>query len=123
MGGDGRLALLFDYDGTLSPVDAPREKAYPSMELLRVLEGLAEKYIVGVVTSKDYWFMKGRAGFASVLGLVSGLEAVMGSFVFTVREAFEAGEVDLRGLWEKASGTGSLYVEEKKSISGSLLST
>ncbi|AFK51547.1 HAD-superfamily hydrolase, subfamily IIB [Thermogladius calderae 1633] len=115
-------ALIFDYDGTLSPIDAPRERAFPSRELASVLEGLSKKFLLGVATSKDYWFVKERAPWARILGLVTGLEIVAGDYYLLAREVVERGRSEgLERLlhmypWEKC-----VFVEEKRSLEKRLL--
>lgn len=69
-------AILADYDGTLAPISVPREQSKPSKELLEVLKQLSEKTILGVISMKDFWFLKNRIQFAHTYGCIGGLEIV-----------------------------------------------
>ncbi|AFL66910.1 HAD family hydrolase [Desulfurococcus amylolyticus] len=110
-------ALVFDYDGTLSPIDMPRERAFIPPDLNRVLEGLGERYVLGVATSKDYWFIRDRAAWAKVLGLVSGLEAIVGDSYFLAREAMASDRIRLLDeLLHEYKWGGCVFVEEKRSV-------
>ena len=112
-------ALIFDYDGTLSPVDAPREKAYPARELSDVLNRLSEKYLLGVATSKDYWFIRDRAPWATLLGLITGLEVIVGDYYVLNRDAAERGRhALLEKLVARYSWESCVFIELKKSITG-----
>lgn len=77
-------AILADYDGTLAPMNVPRRQSKPSRELLETLKQSSEKTILGVISMKDYWFLKNRIPFAHVYGCIGGLEIVTrtkGSFI------------------------------------------
>jgi HAD superfamily hydrolase (TIGR01484 family) len=69
-------AILADYDGTLAPINVSREKSKPSRELLEALKQLSEKVILGVISMKDYWFLKNRIPFAHIYGCIGGLEII-----------------------------------------------
>ncbi|WP_440059563.1 haloacid dehalogenase [Thermogladius sp. 4427co] len=115
-------ALIFDYDGTLSPIDAPREKAFIPSDLNRVLESLGERYVLGVATSKDYWFIRDRATWAKVLGLVSGLEAIVGDSYFLIKEVVVSDRTRLlKELLQEHRWDECVFVEEKRSIQKLLL--
>ena len=54
----GRVGILFDFDGTLSPLDVSRDAARVRDDVAAVLGELVGRYAVGVVSSKArdlYW--------------------------------------------------------------------
>jgi HAD superfamily hydrolase (TIGR01484 family) len=69
-------AILADYDGTLAPINVSREQSKPSKELLEALKQSSEKVILGVISMKDYWFLKNRIPFAHTYGCIGGLEII-----------------------------------------------
>lgn len=71
--------LFTDYDGTLSPVDAPREDSKISSETKDILFNTACKIPVGIITSKDMNFIVPRTPFAHAWCALSGLETKLPS--------------------------------------------
>lgn len=61
--GPGRVALITDFDGTLSPIVVDPAAARPLPESLRVLYALAERLaLVGVVSGRPLSFLADRLG-------------------------------------------------------------
>lgn len=71
-------AIFTDYDGTLSSAQVPREEAYVTPSLLRVLQKLSSKIPMAVITTKDLGFVKERVPFAHAIAAVCGLELQIG---------------------------------------------
>lgn len=114
-----REALIFDYDGTLSPLDQPREKAYPPPELNKVLKDLSTSRLIGVASSKDYWFLRDRVLWAKVLGLITGLEVLLGDLYVVDEEALlKARTLQLEDFSKEFGWEDCVYVEVKKSVTG-----
>jgi HAD superfamily hydrolase (TIGR01484 family) len=67
-------AMFFDYDGTLSPIDVERREAQLTPALDHVLSVLSKRTLIGVVTTKDFRFIRKRTSFAQVLACIGGLE-------------------------------------------------
>ncbi len=69
--------VLADYDGTLAPINVPREESKPSKQLLEVLKQVSENATLGIISMKDYWFLKSRIPFSHVYGCIGGLEIIL----------------------------------------------
>uniref|UniRef100_A0A7C2VM00 HAD-IIB family hydrolase n=1 Tax=Ignisphaera aggregans TaxID=334771 RepID=A0A7C2VM00_9CREN len=117
-----RTGILFDFDGTLSPLHARREHARIRGDVEALLKMLAEKYVLAVVSSKDCVFLLERApGFHSYV-CVNGLEILTDKYLLIdssvrnkdVLKAVEEVLLEARKL-------RNVDIEEKKSLLGILL--
>lgn len=72
-------AIFSDYDGTLSPLQAPREKAFIAPELLHLLVRIGKRIPIAVITTKDLAFVKDRVPFAHGIGAIGSLEILVGA--------------------------------------------
>jgi len=70
-------ALFCDYDGTLAPLRVPRSRSKVPLSLSRVLSKIHERVPVGIVTAKDYNFIRSRTPFADAWSCVYGVETVV----------------------------------------------
>lgn len=123
-GGEGghrvKIESLFtDYDGTLAPADIRREESAVPPPLLSVLEEMASRIPVAVVTSKDLSFVRPRTPFSWAWATVLGLE---------LRKRDGSGRVArVSGHLQEATDTvrktlpREVVVEEKRGSDGSLL--
>ena len=75
--------LALDYDGTLSPIDAPRNYSWISDRKLSVLKEIGKKIPIIVTTRKDLEFMVPRTPFATAWSAVGGLETRIGNGTHT----------------------------------------
>ena len=66
--------LAFDYDGTLAPINVPREKSRVFPELITTLSRLAKRYTIAIVTTKDCSFVMERTPFAHLWICSNGFE-------------------------------------------------
>lgn len=112
-----RVALLFDFDGTLSPINVPREKAGLSEDMVKALEALSEKYVLGIVSSKDCHFLKKKLPrVVQNLACANGLEITAAGYLVVDELAVEKKQLT-EAVLEEARGLG-VEVEVKKSLLG-----
>jgi trehalose 6-phosphate phosphatase len=84
-----RTVLLFDFDGTLSPIVEDPSDARPLPEVAELLEALAARYrLVGAVSGRPVDFLASQLPEALALSGLYGLEARIGGEL-TCREGVE----------------------------------
>ena len=115
----GRVLLLFDYDGTLTPIVARPEDALLSAEVRGLLQSLAldNRYVAGIVSGRS---LDDLASMADIPGLVHagnhGMEIRGQGMDFVHPGAVAArrtlDEVD-KGLTDRLSGLPGAIVEHK----------
>jgi len=68
-------AIISDYDGTLCPMHSVRtsENKIPA-DLYQTLLSISNKIPVCILSSKDYFFLKDKVDFASIISCVNGIE-------------------------------------------------
>ncbi|HLE75776.1 MAG TPA: HAD-IIB family hydrolase [Candidatus Bathyarchaeia archaeon] len=71
-------ALFLDYDGTISPLDAPISESAVSSENMAVLHKISQRIPVAVITTKDLPFVVRRTPFAHAWSGLGGLEIKVG---------------------------------------------
>ena len=114
-----REALIFDYEGALTPLDKPGEKAIPPPGLSEVLKDLSASRLIGVMSRRDYWFLRDRVPWAKVLGLVAGLEVLLGDLYVVDEEALlKARALQLEDFSKRFGWEDCVQVEVEKSITG-----
>jgi len=103
--------LVFDYDGTLAPINVPREKSRVFPELITTLSSLAKRYTIVVATTKDCSFVMKRTPFAHLWICNNGFEIRLGDIVMLPVKLFEdiTGRKALRELIEKVYELGKEY--------------
>ncbi len=107
--------LACDYDGTLAPLGASREKSRVPLKVYRVLERIGMSIPIAVITSKDLRFVEARTPFANVWSAVNGLETKIGD---SVRQKSDL-ETELKTLssaleYAKSALTEGIEIEEKR---------
>ena len=75
-------AILADYDGTLAPINVSRNESRPNEQLFNILAQLSKETIFGIISMKDYWFLKQRIPFSRIYGCVGGFEIIIDSKPF-----------------------------------------
>ena len=111
--------LAFDYDGTLAPINVPREKSRVFPELATTLSKLAKRYTIVVATTKDCHFIVERTPFAHLWICSNGFEIRIRDSVILPAELLEnmASREALQELIAKAyelSGAYNLHIEVKR---------
>lgn len=75
--------LFLDYDGTISPLDVPRQQSRVPPHLEILLNTIRKSIPVCVITAKDLPFILPRTTFAQAWGAIAGLEMKAGSQLFS----------------------------------------
>jgi HAD superfamily hydrolase (TIGR01484 family) len=115
--------LFLDYDGTISPLNVPREKAIVAKETSLILDKIKQLIPVGIITTKDLSFVMSRTPFASAWSAIAGLEMKIGDEVIQdsiVEDAVPRVLLALK-MTEKLS-KNNLYIEKKCNSHGQVLS-
>ncbi len=82
--------LFLDYDGTISPLDVPRQQSRVPPHLEALLNRIRKSIPVCVITAKDLPFILPRTTFAQAWGAIAGLEMKAGSQLFSPKGLKEA---------------------------------
>lgn len=107
--------LFLDYDGTISPLNVPRQESRIPEETGAVLHRIKQLIPVGIITTKDLAFILPRTPFANSWGAIAGLEIKIGSTVFKapgVQRALPYISVALE--YAKRRSDNHLFIEEKR---------
>ncbi len=73
--------LFLDYDGTISPLDVPRQQSCVLPHLAVLLNLVQKSLPIGIITTKDLHFILARTSFARAWGAIGGLEMKTGSLL------------------------------------------
>lgn len=112
-------AVLTDYDGTLVPINISRDKSRLSEQLSDILKQLSKKAIFGIISMKDYWFLRERIPFAQIYGCIGGFEIVINSQPFirkTILNKFKAITNFYKHVLELVEKPQCIEIEAKRLI-------
>jgi HAD superfamily hydrolase (TIGR01484 family) len=118
-------AVFSDYDGTLCALELPREDAFISPRLRRVLIKVSKQTKLAIVTTKDLAFVKDRVPFAHGFAASCGLELQVGEKVVVDERAREPNK-KLERAYEDTLKTilrirDNIMIERKETEDGDLL--
>ena len=112
-------AIFSDYDGTLSQLESRREDAVLSPILRRLLTKVSKHITLGIITTKDLSFIRGRVPFAHGISASCGLEMQVGEKTLLderVREPHQQLEKAYQEVLKKVlQARDNLVVERKES--------
>ncbi|MCL4437145.1 MAG: HAD-IIB family hydrolase [Thaumarchaeota archaeon] len=122
-------ALFSDYDGTLSPMHVPREKAFIPPKMMRILTFVSQKIPVAIITTKDLKFIKKRVPFARAISAIGGLEIQLSEGIIVVDDRIKertrviekAYEAALSKMMPVSMRSETEVFFERKTTSGGLL--
>src|SRR5271157_5233419 len=107
--------LFCDYDGTLAPLNVPRNRSRVPPSLAKTIWRIHESIPVAIVTAKDYASVGGRTPFADAWACVYGVETILKEGERRVDTPLP----DFSGALELARGMPNHpYVEVKRTSSG-----
>jgi HAD superfamily hydrolase (TIGR01484 family) len=118
-------AIFSDYDGTLCALELRREDAFISPRLRRVLTKLSKQVKLGIITTKDLYFIKDRVPFAHGYAAASGLEMQVGDKT-TLDERLREPDLKLEKTYQEALKKilqirDNIMVERKEAEDGKLI--
>jgi len=111
--------LFLDYDGTISPINVPREQSGVLPQIESALYQIRQLVPVGVITTKDLAFILPKTPFAHVWATVAGLELKIGEKIVTapgVEPALTRLRLALR--YAKQHLADDIIIEEKRDAMG-----
>ncbi len=111
--------LFLDYDGTISPINVPREQSGVLPQIESALNQIRQLVPVGVITTKDLAFILPKTPFAHAWATVAGLEMKIGEKIVTapgVEPALTHLTLALR--YAKQHLGDDIIVEEKRNATG-----
>src|SRR3972149_454136 len=107
--------LFLDYDGTISPLNVPRQESRVPAETEAVLHRIKQLIPVGIITTKDMAFIVPKTPFARAWCAIGGLEIRIGERIVTdpcVNAALPS--ISLALQYAQHYGDNHLFIEEKK---------
>lgn len=111
------MGLFLDFDGTISPLTVPRHRAKPSRHVQQILEKIAKKIPVAVLTTKDLRFIRKRLSFAWAWAAIGGIEIQIGDRTLTSYEADSSSvNTRLRAIENAAKSLGLGVRLERKEL-------
>jgi HAD superfamily hydrolase (TIGR01484 family) len=118
-------AIFSDYDGTLCALELRREDAFISSRLRRVLTKASKRVKLGIITTKDLYFIKERVPFAHGYAAASGLEMQVGDKI-TLDERVRESNPKLEKTYQHALKgilqiRDNIMVERKETEDGGLI--
>ncbi len=106
--------LFLDYDGTISPLNVPRQESRVSKETDTILHRIKQLIPVVIITTKDLSFILPRAPFANAWCAIGGLEMKIGDRVTKDPRVLPAlPYISLALEYAKHRGDNHLFIEEK----------
>lgn len=110
--------LVFDLDGTLTPMDVSRDQSRVPRDALEALNRLREFYKLGIASAKSCRFLEERIPFAHFFICYNGLLTLYNDMVLMSREAlFSSKRERLKVVLKEAYNLAKkyeLYVEIKE---------
>jgi HAD superfamily hydrolase (TIGR01484 family) len=118
-------AIFSDYDGTLCALELRREDAFISPRLRRVLTKASKRVKLGIITTKDLYFIKDRVPFAHGYAASCGLEMQVGGKI-TLDERVRESNPKLEKTYQDAlkrilQVRDNIMVERKETEDGDLI--
>ncbi len=111
--------LFLDYDGTISPINVPREQSGVLPQIESALYQIRQLVPVGIITTKDLPFILPRTPFANAWGAIAGLEIKTGSTVVKAPGMEKVlPYISLALEYAKRWSDKYLFIEEKRDSSG-----
>lgn len=111
-----RPCIVTDLDGTLWPLDTPRDRVSPPREIIEEIRRVGRLVIA---TSKDCLFARQVIPGAEAYICVNGAEIIIDGLVCLDREVLDRRDAILR-VFEAAKRLDA-YIEEKRSVTGNLI--
>ena len=106
--------LFLDYDGTISPLNIPRQQSRISPRLEEQLYSIRSAIPIGIVTAKDLSFIMPRTPFAHAWGAIAGLEIRTSSQSVTSRNVKKALPALVQALtYASLNISRGMVIEEK----------
>ena len=111
--------LFLDYDGTISPINVPREQSRVIPQIESALYQIRQLVPVGVITTKDLAFILPKTPFAHAWATVVGLEMKIGeSIVKAPGLAPALTRLRLALRYAKQHLGDDIIIEEKRDATG-----
>ena len=110
-------AIFCDYDGTLAPFGVARSKSRVPRELAATMRRIKETVVLGIVTAKDFSFIRQRTPFADGWSCVYGAETVLIDGMRSVANGFKDFAPSLKLIKEMG---GQPRIEFKRTSKGEL---
>jgi HAD superfamily hydrolase (TIGR01484 family) len=116
------VGILFDFDGTLSPLNVSRDDAKIRDDVAAVLKELAKRYVLGVASSKDCNFLLSKAPFFHSYVCVNGLEILTNEYLLLDSVVIKKNLLKaIEDVYFDAKRLQNAIIEEKRSLLGFLL--
>ncbi len=107
--------LFLDYDGTISPLNVPRQESRVSKETEVILHRIKQLIPVGIITTKDLSFILPRVPFANAWCAIGGLETKIGDTVVKDPDVLPAlPYISLALEYARRRSDNYLFIEEKR---------
>jgi HAD superfamily hydrolase (TIGR01484 family) len=111
--------LFLDYDGTISPLNVPREESKVPEETEAILRRIRQLIPVGITTTKDLSFIVPRTPFASAWCAIGGLEIKIGEKIIVDQHVQKALRFISPALqYTSQHSDNYLFIEEKRDSAG-----
>jgi HAD superfamily hydrolase (TIGR01484 family) len=111
--------LSLDYDGTISPLNVPRDESKVPKETEAILYRIKSLIPVVITTTKDLSFIVPKTPFASGWCAVGGLEIKIGERIIKGQYSQKALRyISLAMQYARNNGDNLLFIEEKRGSTG-----